>query len=402
MLESWLLEAMRALGRMFLNPMLYLGFFVMFFSSYQRIRRERLDFGIRVNPPLMETKGVWAFSLLGGLVVSVVMLGTGFVFSYETILMLNLSVILLGIGTRYAPLSAGYTVVLAAFALYMISLYSGDAGFLHTSLSSVVNYSGLAVLAGLLLIYEAIMVTRVKTEETFPQLILSKRGKWIGSHQIKKLSFLPFFLLIPIGAIEHAAGFWPYISIGGKTFGLMIVPFIIGFDYKIAGCLPMEMKKQLANKLLLVGIIVLIAAGLSLYQMYFAVIAFALAFIGKEWIHFQYKKQEEISQPFFREEKEGLDVLGVLANSPAERSGMKVGERVYKVNGSKIASIGDLEQALVTSGSFCKLEIIGIDGEKRLEQTALYDTDHHRLGLILVGEPYDQIYAAKKLNALQP
>jgi len=402
MLESWLLEAMRALGRMFLNPMLYLGFFVMFFSSYQRIRRERLDFGIRVNSPLIETKGVWILSLLGGLVVSAVMIGAGFVFSYETILILNFAVILLGISTRYSPLSAAYTIVLAAFALYIISLYTGKEGFLNTLLPNGVNYSGLAVLTGISLLIEAIMLKRVKTEETSPKLILSKRGKWIGSHHLKKLSFVPFFLLIPSGAIEQSSGFWPYISIGGETFGLMLVPFIIGFDYKITGNLPMEMKMHIAKKLFFVGIIVLIAGGLSVYQTYFAVIAFALAFIGKEWVHFKYKRQEEISQPFFREEKEGLDVLCVLIDSPAERSGMKVGERVFKVNGSKIATIADLEQALVTSGSFCKLEIIGIDGEKRLEQTALYDTDHHRLGLILVGEPYDQKYAAKKLNALQP
>lgn len=398
MIESWLLELVRSIGRIFLNPMLYLAFFIMFFASLQRIRRERLDFGLMVKPLLAEMKSVWGLSLLTGLVISIVMLGAGFVFSYETILLMNLAVVLLGITMRFSMLSAGYTIVLAAFALYIAPYAFGTTGFLNKALPHAVNYSGLAVLAGLLILLEAMLLSRTKQEETFPKLELGKRGKWIGGHQMKKMSIVPFFVLIPTGAIESSSNFWPSVSIGGETFGLMLIPFIIGFNYHVTGDLPMLERSRLVKQLLLVGALVLILATVSIYDVRVALAAFAVAFLGKEWIHFNQRRHDDGSNPLFVENEEGLIALGVLPNSPASRAGIQVGEFVVKVNGDKIASVAELEEALHNSGSFCKLEVIGHDGEKRFEQTAIYDTDHRHLGLILIGAPYDQQYADKSMK----
>ncbi|WLV23966.1 PDZ domain-containing protein [Aciduricibacillus chroicocephali] len=401
MVESWLLELVKGIGRVFLNPMLYLAVFIMFFASLQRIRRERLDFGIMVKPLLAETKGVWSLTLLAGLIISIIMLGAGFVFSYETILVVNLAVVLLGITIRFSLLSAGYTIVLAALALYILPYWFGTAGFLNESLPHGVNYSGLAILAGLLIIGEALMLKRTKSNESFPSLELGKRGRWIGGHQLKKMGIVPFFVLIPLGAIEHSSTFWPAVTIGGNTYGLMLIPFVIGFSYRVHGDLPVTERARLAKQLLTVGFTVVIVACISIYDVRIAPLAFILAFLGKEWIHFQQRRREQGSNPIFHERKDGLMALDVLPNSPASRGGIQVGERVAKVNGTKISNVADLEEALLTSGSFCKLEVIGHDGEKRFEQTALYDTDHRHLGLVLVGEPYDQKYASRRMSEFQ-
>jgi len=380
---------------------LYLAVFIMFFAGLQRIRRERLDFGIMVKPLLAETKGVWGITLLAGLIISIIMLGAGFVFSYETILIVNLAVVLLGITIHFSLLSAGYTIVLAALALYILPFWFGTTGFLNESLPHGINYPGLGILAGLLIITEALMLKRTKSNESFPSLEHGKRGKWIGSHQLKKMGIVPFFVLIPLGTIEPSTTFWPAVSIGGETFGLMLIPFVIGFSYRVHGDLPIIEKERLTKQLLLVGFAVLIIGGISIYDLRIAPLAFVLAFLGKEWIHFQQRRREQSSNPLFHERKDGLIALDILPDSPASRGGILVGERVAKVNGTRIASIADLEEALLTSGSFCKLEVIGHDGEKRFEQTALYDTDHRHLGLILVSEPYDQKYASKRMSGFQ-
>lgn len=387
MIELWLGELVKAVGRLFLNPMLYWGIILLFAAGYVRFRRERRHFGLKINPLLTETEGMGVVSLVAGLGLTAVMIGAGFVFSYETILVLNLTVILLSLSTRYTLLSAAYTAGLAFTVLYLGPKLLPEQLAGHIPAAGT-NFTGLAVLAGLLLVAEAMMLHRVKQDETLPELIPGKRGKWIGQHHLKKLSIIPFFVLIPYGPLLPFADYWPYVTIGGSSFGLLLVPMVLGFDYKIRTELPMLAKQKLAGSLLLLGILVTIAAGFSLIVPVLAPAAVCIAFLGKEWIHFRHRRHEDARSPYFHETRNGLEVLAVLPGSPADRLEIKVGEQIKKVNGRLTADADELYEALQTNGSFCKLEIIGHDGEKRIEQTALYNNDHHHLGLILVGEPY--------------
>lgn len=371
---------------MFLNPMVYLGAALAFFAGYRRIHRERRQFGLKISGILAEMNGTGAVSLFGGIALTIVMIGAGFVFSPQTILAINLAVILLSILTRFTLLSAAYTIGLASAVLYLIPLFVSSGSIREAAAD--VNFSGLAILIGLLLFVEAVIMRRVRQDETLPELVLGKRGKWIGQHHLKKLGIIPFFVLIPSGPLVPFAEYWPYVTIGGSTFGLMLVPMLIGFDYKVRTELPMKAKQKMARGMMVLASAVTFVAIGSLFNQLWALVAVCLAFLGKEWLYYRSRTHEQSMSPFFHETARGLEVLAVLPHSPADRIGIQVGELIRAVNGRKIANADELYQALQTNGSFCKLEVIGHDGEMRIEQSALYEGDHYNLGLIIVDEPY--------------
>ncbi len=77
-------------------------------------------------------------------------------------------------------------------------------------------------------------------------------------------------------------------------------------------------------------------------------------------------------------------ILGVLPESPAERMGLRPGELLTKVNGRIVHSRAELYEALQSNRAHCKLEIFDINDQIRLVQNALYEGDHHELGILAV------------------
>jgi hypothetical protein len=54
------------------------------------------------------------------------------------------------------------------------------------------------------------------------------------------------------------------------------------------------------------------------------------------------------------------------------------------VNGHAVKTVEEFYQFLQKNRAFCKLEVIGFNGEIRFVQRALYDGEHHELGILFV------------------
>src|SRR5690625_8045844 len=87
MVESWLIEFVIAIGKVFLNPLLYWVILFMMIVGYNRVKRERLQFGSKVFDYFTERKNTRSLSICAGLVISLLSLGIGVVFTYETIML---------------------------------------------------------------------------------------------------------------------------------------------------------------------------------------------------------------------------------------------------------------------------------------------------------------------------
>lgn len=384
MVETWLLEIAKGIGKMFLNPMLYWALFLVIVAGILRIQKERTQFNTKVKDLFAEWNRTLPFLILNFVILSLIIIGAGVVFSYETILVLNIVVILLSITTRFTLLSAAYSVGITYIILYFLPyVYPSSPYFQET------NFQGLAILLGFLLIAEAILLFRVKEDDMFAELEKTNRGKWIGIQHLKKMSVIPMFLLIPVGSIESFVSYWPYVTIGGTTFGLFLLPMCIGFDYRVKSKPPMIAKKTLAKTTLWIGILTLGLAIGSIYLEILSLIAICVAFLLKEWMNYSFRMKEKTGKQFFSNVDEGLQILTILPHSPAERFELIPGEIVIKVNGKRIYNEDDLYGALEKTGSYCKIEVLDLDKEKRVVQGALYEGEHFRLGIIFVMEPYD-------------
>ena len=395
MVEAWLVEISKGVGRFFLNPVVYWTMLLILLAGYRRIKRERLDFGAKVFDIFSEWKSTWGVSLISGLVLSIITIGAGIVFSYEAIALLAIITIVLSIALRFSMLSPSYTIGFTFILLLFLPFLLENQSVITTELTSEINFTGLAVVAGLLIIVESILIGRVKRNETYPSITLSDRGIWVGQHRIKKLSMIPFFVLIPNGLIIPFAPWWPSIAIGEESFSLVLIPFLIGFDYLAKGHGSMQATRKISkfNGLLGTGIL-LIAVG-SIFIPFLSVVAIMLAIIGKEYLNYKYRAGDRLRRPFLQPAEKGLKVVGIIPGTPAARLEVFPGETIAKVNGKKVVTETEFYRALQGSGAFFKLDVLDDNQEVRFVQGALYEGDHHELGLLFPAAPHHEKHNKK-------
>lgn len=356
--------------------------------GYRRIKNERFYFGSRIFDIFSEWKNTWIASIVSGLLISIILIGLGVVFSYETLFLLSLITILLSITLHFTLLSPSYTIGITYLVLLFIPTFWEQQTIFDESLFSHINFTGLAVLLGLFLLVEAIMVLKSRRNELYPSLVQGKRGGWIGQQQIKKLSLIPFIALLPSGAITAIEPYWPVLSVGNGTFGLIIFPFILGYDFKVVTEMPIIVSKRIGKGILLLAIIVIILAVASYYTPWLSLAAVLVAIVGREIMNYRERIIDKKKHPYFHQEREGLRVLSVIPNTPADRLGILVGEKIIKVNGNTINKMDEFYEALQNSGSFFKMEILDDENEIRFVQSAFYEGEHHKLGLIFADIPY--------------
>ncbi|MBM7600555.1 hypothetical protein JOC34_002966 [Virgibacillus halotolerans] len=388
MTEAWLIEIVKAIGKMFMNPLLYWMFLLLFLAGYKRIKQERMDFGFKVFDVFTEWKRTWVLSLVSGIVLSLLIIGTGVVFFYETMLLLCIIAILLSFTLKFTMLSAGYTIGITYLLLIFLPFLLENQSYVATDLFSQTNFTGLSLLLGLFLVIEAILLRTIKRNASLPSVIIGNRGLPIGQHRIKRLGFIPFFALVPAGMITPFAPFWPYFSIGETSYSLIVVPFIIGVDYLIRGSLPRLAAARLAKMTAYLAVVVLLIAIGSIFVSWLSLAAVLVAIIGKEWIRYDHKVKDRQGLAYFHPLNEGLKVLSVIPGSPADRLEILVGETISKVNGKKVNSADAFYLALRESGATFKLDILDDANEVRFLQSALYEGDHYELGLVFITEPY--------------
>jgi len=390
MAEAWLIEVAKGMGKLFLNPLIYWALLIILLGGIIRIKQERLNFGSKVFDLFSEWKHTWTVSLFSGLILSILFLVGGMVLSYETILLVAIVTVLLSITFRFTLLSPSYTIGIPFLLLLFLPTIMERQTIFDENLFADTNYTALALLAGLLMIVESILIGTVKRNETFPEITRSSRGYWVGQHRIKKLSIVPFFVLVPAGLITPFASWWPYFSIGEENYSLVLFPFLIGFDYIAKGHFTLHARKKLSkfNALLAIGVI-LIAVG-GLIGLPFSIAAIIAAIIGKEYLNYKYRVGDRLRRPFYGPLDQGLKIVGIIPLTPAAKMDVFVGEIILKVNGNKVSTEVEFYEALQKSGAFFKLEILDDQNEVRFVQGPLYEGDHYELGFLFAAEPYRQ------------
>lgn len=386
--ESWFIELAKGIGRLFLNPMFYWTFILVLLAGYKRIRRERNNFGFKLFDVFSEWKNTWFLSIISGLLISIVLVGSGMIFSYETILLLSIVTIGLSITLRFSMLSASYTIGITYMILLLMPFILEQQNIVDDDMFSNTNFVGLSLLVAILLTVEALLLKRNTRNTTFPDLELGRRGVWAGMHHIKKLSIIPFFVVIPSGLITPIVPFWPYFGMNGETYSLLLVPFLLGFDHIVRGNIPEKAAVHIARSIHILSLFVLMLAVGSIYVGWLSLVAVVVAILGREYINYRHRISDKEKPNYFNKNERGLKVLAVIPGTPADRLGILVGETIVKVNRQSINNKDEFYYGLQDSGAFFKLEIIGDNGEIRYVQSALYEEDHHELGIISTSNRY--------------
>src|SRR5699024_8284454 len=173
--------------------------------------------------------------------------------------------------------------------------------------------------------------------------------------------------------------------------GLIIFPFLIGFDFPIAGGLPTKVAKRYSEYPLLLGFLIVALSLMSYYVKILTLVTVLVAIVGREFISYRLKLKDQQQLPLFSPLPNGLKVLAILPGTQAIELGLIPGDTIKKVNGQDVATPTEFYQALQINRAFCKLDIIDERGELRFAQRAFYQGEHHELGVIFVENHQDRM-----------
>lgn len=387
MLGTVIMEILKGIGNMFINPLFYWIIILFIMTGYKRVKQERALFGTKIYPTLSEAGSTLIYSLLSGLFISALAVLGGFALSIEIAVILIIIVIILSFNGSAAFLSAAYTIGVTFLIMLVLSFIPFGNEEAFSPYIKVEYFVSLAFLMGILLILEAMMV-RSKKAVTYPAIEKSGRGVWIGEHQLKRLAFIPFFCLLPVNESALNLPLFPFYEIADKHFMLVLFPFIIGYHYKVTAEFPKQAAARISKLTFMLGLFVLAFACASVFYPLFSAAAAILALAGKEWIMYIHRKKNAYATSIFHPLNKGMTVLAAIPESPAARLHIEAGETIEKVNDFPVDNEAQFYEALQNSGAFFKLQIRDSKGEIRFIQSAMYETDHHELGIIFVSEPH--------------
>ncbi|WP_216831232.1 PDZ domain-containing protein, partial [Alkalihalobacterium elongatum] len=393
MIMEWLVTLLQGIGYVFLHPLFYIGFFTMLIIGIARVKREREDFHTKVYDFIDETVISLVPGIVTGMVISLFAIGLGIVVSVEFLMLVTAIYLLFIASTQIRWVSPSYVIPVVVLGMFLFTLAPSTVsvpviGQLSFEFSeSHIVYA--VILMAFLLIGEGFLIRTNGHKNTSPKYLKSKRGMLIGGHESKRLWFVPVFLLLPNGMVP-SVDFWPVIALGEQgTFSIILVPFLVGFHQLIRSSMPVPFIQKFGTRVILLGVVIsLLTAGAYFYPP-IALVAAAAALLGREWIWRRQKHQDERKMSYFTPQPSGVMVLGVIPRSPAAKLQLRVGEVIVKVNGQKVNDQIQFYDALQRKSAFCKLEVRDQDGEIRFAQTALYDGQHHQLGVLLLKAEYE-------------
>ena len=394
MVQIWLVELLKGTGKLFLHPVLYYLLFLSALLGVLRVKRERKNFHIRAHDAYFELRQLFPLGLLIGLILSIVVVAAGITVPFAAILLIAGFTLLWSLTTNIRFMSPAYTVGAAFFAVILIAENNWKLPLFSKSFQSISDkvYPSIVVVLGLLLLAEGILIFKNGVKGTSPKITKSKRGQSVGAHEVKRFWMLPLFLLIPGNALQLPFDWWPVFHIGANEYSLMLVPFAIGFHQRVKGMLPAEAIHLHGRRVIVLGVFITLISIAGYWYPLVSIVAAAIAVIGRELLAFLAYMKDENLPPYFSKKNQGVMIIGVIPESPASKMGLKVGELIGKANGVLVRDENTFYEALQKNRAHCKLEVFDNKGEIRFVQRALYEGDHHELGILFVQDArkYDE------------
>lgn len=376
-----------AVGRMFINPLLYVVIVMAIFLGYRRVKRERKYFHIRILWGWSECVGLIKEGLVFSFIISILSVAFGLAVPIEFLYVMTIISSIALIIYVFHFLSP---IVLAAISLSVLVIMHQQqlsVRILGIDFAGVTIVNGTAVtvtlLAGLMLVAEGLLIKRAGARFASPIVEKTKRGLKGVAFFSKKVWVLPIFFVIPGNAINAYFPWWPQFSLGTEQFSLVLFPVVLGFQQMTRYTLPIYFYPKLGRAILILGQLVILGGLAAYFEPIIGIFVLIAGAIARIVISIGYKFREDKDVYAVSAKSNGVMIAAVLLNSPAEKMGLVAGEIIRKVNGVDVHTEDDLYEALQINAAHCRLEVLNHQNEIRLTQHVVYSDDHYRIGLLL-------------------
>lgn len=380
------------------QPVFILGLFYALWNRNKRLQYVRKNYRLNFNSSPFEVTDYLFKTVVLGLVISVLLGVVGVPLTIEWYIIYQVITIflLLVSGTRFMhPLFTFSLTSIVLFGLDWIgqtislnglqNLVNQNTVILNFQLE---NVSALIVnslfVTSMILGFTGFLLKKRDRNKFYPMLHSSKRGKVVAKYQKKSILLLPLLVIVPGNVIQPIASWWPLFSIGGESYALLLLPFLIGFHFTIStqllGNAINSMKKDLQ---VLAGISFLLTI-LSYFYKEFSVWSALIILIGGFVVLYRHRQRENMWTFKYGPADEGLRVIAVRPKSPAERMGLSIGVIITHINDQEMNTKEEFYEMISYNRSYIKMRLKRNDGEIIMVETPLYDNDYNNLGLLIL------------------
>lgn len=386
-----------ALVLFFIQPTFIVGVLLAFLARNQRVKYARRQLYSSIYKENFEVKQFFLWGIIPGVLISMVSVFAGLPVTLTWILLYQIVVILF--------LGMGYRFVHPLFTFSISGLLYLGLAFLDIDIESMVQLpeqwgissvdsirqgmenNQILLIFALLLLLSTIITLQIGNLSKFtPRFLQTKRGKLVARYRMKPFWLVPVLLIIPGESFGAFFSWWPVFSIGSQSFSFFLLPVLLGFRYTVQAQLPSEAKDRLMKEFVALAILgILLFAG-TFWIIEMSPIGLVLLFIGGFFVLYRHRKREQRWAFQFGPAKEGLRVVAVRPNSPAEKLELDIGDAILDCNQFVLRNANEFYEALSSNRAYCRLRIRRKDGEIMLKETALYEDDPHNLGVILLEE----------------
>lgn len=381
-----------------IQPVFIIGLLYAFWNRHQRLNYVRKNYRLNFNPKAFEVSDYLFKTFILGILISMISFGIGVPLTIEWYLLYQLVTIALLVitGTRFVhPL---FTFSLTSIVLFTIRQFGK---FLPVQwMKNIVQQQSVLVdfdlesiypllrnslfFIVLILLFSGYIMNKKDQNKFYPILHSSKRGKTVAKYQNKSLYMLPLLIIVPGSMIEPMASWWPFLTLGGEEYAVLLLPILIGFHFTISTQLLSKARKYMKKDLQLLAVASTLLLIASYFYEEFSIWAMSLVLIGGLFILYRHRQRENMWTFKYGPADTGLRVIAVRPDSPAERMGLSIGVIITHINDEKIQTKEEFYEMMTYNRSYVRMRIERSDGEIIMVETPLYDTDYNNLGLLIL------------------
>lgn len=383
-----------ALALFFVQPVFIIGLVFTIWTSYRRINHERSNHRVAIYNTLYEIKNYLLLGLLFGVVGSILVTVIGIPVTMDWIIVYQIvAIVSLIFGYRFIhPL---FTFSMSSLLLIGLSLILDSSDFYFMPRTwyhplSQAEFDGKPLFMNVFIILIFLLGTSIFTikrtsdRHLSARFLKTKRGKKIAKYPIKPFWVFPLLLVIPGESFHAFFSWWPVFSIGNEQYSFFWLPVLMGLQFTVQSQIPKEAVSKIVKDLMVLLGIALISAISSFWVPYALVAGFVLLIVGGLIILYRHRKREKQWSFLFGPAENGIKIIGIRPDTPAEKMNLMVGDTIIECNNLTIETETDFYQALSKNSVYCHLKVSGVDGELRLTETAIYADSPHEIGVVIL------------------
>lgn len=382
-----------ALVLFFLQPTFLIGLLLAFLSKSRRYKYSRGQLRAVIYKENFELKRFFLWGFIPGIVLSIISIAVGLPVTIDWIILYHI-VTLLFLGLGYRFLHPVFTFSASALGLFLYSqfissesvfapiLSNWNSPFIQESAIGLEAVQIIFILTLLFLLSTVLTMHIGKLNQFIPRFLKTRRGKMVARYRMNPLWLVPLLVVIPGETFTQLFEWWPVFSIGNQTFSFLILPVLIGFRYTVQAQMPTQAKNALLKDFVALSVIGVLVFAATFWRIEAAVVGLLLLFVGGVFVLYRHRLRERKWSFRFGPDQDGLRVVGVRPNSPADKMNIEIGDVLIEANQTKLNTSEDLTESLFNNRAYCKLKVKRIDNELVIVETAIYDDDPHDLGLI--------------------